>query len=534
MGTENKLRTRVSIVHLQDQYRMGNKIPLESLMRAWKGIKELPPDDPNSFFALAGLHGEPFRGAGWGNATYWGGYCNHGNILFPTWHRLFVLKLEEALRSVKGCEDVVMPFWDETEETGPEPSETVIPWSLTDPVFVLDGEVIPNPLKSFKLTQQITDNTANPNGYNYSKPLGYETVRYPLSGLVGADVDRVATKKHNAKFPNYEKNVRILNDNVKNWLGPYIIIHHKKDTKDANVRWKYIRCLDAPNYTVFSNTSSESQWNEDHPNDQVVALEDPHNDIHFAVGGFDWPGNAITPGQYFSPIDGANADMGENDTAAMDPIFYFHHCFVDYVFWQWQKRHGLTDHLDVMAQYPGTNSVDGQGPTPGVPPNSWLTLESKLDPWPNNSLGVLNIETQLGYTYGPGSLDQISMPTPPTKDLVRAGVEGRSTKIVHVSGINRGSIRGSFMISAFVTIGEERHHVGTKSILSRWNVQGCTNCQTHLEARAHFTLGRFAEESLETDRVEVEMRTRDGVITETHPAGPFPVAERKPFRFVVA
>ncbi|MGB8768634.1 MAG: hypothetical protein WCC92_03400 [Candidatus Korobacteraceae bacterium] len=54
-------------------------------MRAWKGIKELPPEDPHSFFVLGGYHGEPFRGGGWGNSQYWGGYCNHGNVLFPTW-----------------------------------------------------------------------------------------------------------------------------------------------------------------------------------------------------------------------------------------------------------------------------------------------------------------------------------------------------------------------------------------------------------------------------------------------------------------
>ena len=53
---------------------------------------------------LGGYHGEPFRGAGWGSSPYWGGYCNHGNVLFPTWHRVYVLKLEEALQSMPGCE----------------------------------------------------------------------------------------------------------------------------------------------------------------------------------------------------------------------------------------------------------------------------------------------------------------------------------------------------------------------------------------------------------------------------------------------
>lgn len=112
----NKLRIRHNIVALQEAYESGNKEPLETLMRAWKGIKELPASDPNSLFTIGGFHGEPFRGAGWGNASYWGGYCNHGNVLFPTWHRLYLLRLENALRSIPGCEEVALPFWDEAIE----------------------------------------------------------------------------------------------------------------------------------------------------------------------------------------------------------------------------------------------------------------------------------------------------------------------------------------------------------------------------------------------------------------------------------
>ena len=114
MSASTGLKVRRSIQELEDDYTRGNKKPLEDLMRAWKGIKELPPDDPRSFFVLGGYHGEPFRGAGWGNGAHWGGYCNHGNVLFPTWHRVYLLKLEEALQGIDGCADVMLPFWDET------------------------------------------------------------------------------------------------------------------------------------------------------------------------------------------------------------------------------------------------------------------------------------------------------------------------------------------------------------------------------------------------------------------------------------
>ena len=62
MNSTNKvLSTRRSVHDLQAEYERGNKKPLEDVIRAWKGIQELPPDDLNSFFVLGGFHGEPFR-----------------------------------------------------------------------------------------------------------------------------------------------------------------------------------------------------------------------------------------------------------------------------------------------------------------------------------------------------------------------------------------------------------------------------------------------------------------------------------------
>lgn len=487
-------------------------------MRAWKGIKELPPDDPRSFFVLGGYHGEPFRGAGWGSAAYWGGYCNHGNVLFPTWHRVYLLKLEEALQSMPGCGEVMLPYWDETSD---ESLKNGIPWALTQEDFVLDGQTIPNPLRSFVFTKSIKDNIGGDNP-DYSKPKGYETVRYPLSGLVGNEAERDKTKQHNDQYPNYDDNVKLLDRNVVEWLTSQIVVHDK--VIQTNVKEKYETCLDAPNYTVFSNTTSAAEWRENN-DPSVVSLESPHNSIHLAVGGFD------APSQDDSPIEGANGDMGENDTAGLDPIFFFHHCFVDRVFWLWQQRHDATDRLEIIPEYPGTNSVDSQGPTPGTVPNSWLTLESPLNPFRKKqrgrerdytSLDCINIEKQLGYTYGPGSLEG--------NRLAAAFEQGRSSKVIRVSGINRASIRGSFLISAYAHIGGKRYHVGTEAILSRWNVQGCANCQTHLEAKAVFGLQRFQEQSLESARYEIEVRTRDGLLGQAERLATF---QKKPFRFDV-
>ena len=156
-------RVRRSLTELQSEYEAGSKKPLEDLMRAWKGIKELPPDDPQSFFVLGGYHGEPFRGAGWGigENLFWGGYCHHGNVLFPVWHRAYLYALEEALRSIPGCGEVTMPFWD---ECGVDSLENGIPWVLTAETFELDDQTIDNPLRSyvFPTTSSTTSAATSP------------------------------------------------------------------------------------------------------------------------------------------------------------------------------------------------------------------------------------------------------------------------------------------------------------------------------------------------------------------------------------
>jgi tyrosinase len=510
MKKKHHLKVRRSLQELQDDYKNGNKKPLEDLMRAWKGIKELPPENPQSFFILGGFHGEPFRGAGWGNSSFWGGYCNHGNVLFPTWHRVYIYKVEEALQSIPGCKDVMLPYWDQTSE---DSLKNGIPWALTDKEFNLDGKNIPNPLRSFAFPKGMVDNI-NGDNPNYSKPAGYETVRYPLSGLVGSREERDATDKHNSKYSDYNKNVALLNQNIVNWLSSHVVIAGK--IVPTGVKTKYEDCLHAPNYTVFSNTTSAQEWNANlRPGEKpVVPLESPHNNIHLAVGGYDVP-SGPNAGD-FSPIDGANADMGENDTAALDPIFYFHHCNVDRVFWLWQKKNGSTDKLEIIPEFPGTNTVDSQGPTAGFVPNTWLTLDSPLTPFHKTgsdryftSKDCINIEKQLGLTYSSGSLEE-----PKQSHLL---AEENSTQIMRVSGINRAPVRGSFLINAYARIGNERYLIGTEAVLSRWSVKYCANCQTHLEVKAFFGLERFHTSLLEDASYEVEVRSRDGIMTAQEP-----------------
>ena len=99
-----------------------------------------------------------------------------------TWHRIYVLFLEDALRSIPGCQDVTLPFWDELLNLE-SPRESVIPSVLTSTTFELDGRT-DNPLYSYKLQKALLDDAIQKQ--RYRKPVGYNTVRYPLSGEYSA------------------------------------------------------------------------------------------------------------------------------------------------------------------------------------------------------------------------------------------------------------------------------------------------------------------------------------------------------------
>lgn len=185
-----------------------------------------------------------------------------------------------------------------------------------------DGETtITNPLFSYKFPKGVfspLNNPATDHG-DYTKLAGYQTVRFPYRGLVGNANDLKASKEWNEKIPADEGRTA-LNDNVKDWLY-YSFQRPGQKPEDPpitiapNTYQKFRKCLDAPNYTLFSNTSSAGQYNQEQlnrksvsytaPDVVVVPLEAPHNDMHLATGGFHLGTSSANPTKY----DEANGDM---------------------------------------------------------------------------------------------------------------------------------------------------------------------------------------------------------------------------------
>jgi tyrosinase len=126
-----------------------------------------------------------------------------------------------------------------------------------------------------------------------------------------------------------------------------------------------------------------------------------------------------------------------------------------------------------------------------------------------------NIERQLGYTYADGSLDglaRVAVAQSAAASAPTSAPASVSEPKVHVSGINRGGISGSFLITAFAEIDGERKPIGSEAVLSRWHVDGCANCQTHLLAGASFPLHGLNIEQLGRGAIGVEVRTHGGLL----------------------
>jgi hypothetical protein len=93
---------------------------LAALAKAFQGLMARDPTDPNSYFGLASIHGLPQS------------WCSHHIDAFNPWHRVYLDKFEAQLRTIPGCEDVTLPYWDIT---------TPIPNVLNQPPF--DKYVLP-------------------------------------------------------------------------------------------------------------------------------------------------------------------------------------------------------------------------------------------------------------------------------------------------------------------------------------------------------------------------------------------------------
>jgi tyrosinase len=118
---------------------------LAKLKAAFAGIMNLGTEDLNGYFQNAAIHGLPLA------------FCQHHDPGFQPWHRVQMWAFENCLRSIKGCEDVTLPYWDFSELLPDWMYEAPFD-SYTLPVDIGTASGSPNP--DYKKGYQTTRNSA--------------------------------------------------------------------------------------------------------------------------------------------------------------------------------------------------------------------------------------------------------------------------------------------------------------------------------------------------------------------------------------
>ncbi|KAG7086997.1 hypothetical protein E1B28_012975 [Marasmius oreades] len=361
----------------------GSASEFEAIFKAYYEVLSKPPESAALIFStVAGIHGLPYQA--WSGdpdhvkkADYdktdpkdigpmpsrFGGYCNHGSVLFPSWHRPYVLAIEqsigliaEALAKIledskvfpqgiwtQAANELRFPWWDWAKN-----AKDGLPVVLTDDrvSLVLKGTTVTatcsNPLSYFPFKsipdgfQDITDPESKVTAY-FAK--WKRTFRYAKSDPNPPDSDIPAL---NAAL---KKNAQSLRDRVSSLftLPPTTT----PPTTASRI------------YDEFSNHTVQST-NRLHYY-TADSLEGVHDSIHDIFGG--------------------NGHMSYPDYAGFDPIFYIHHCNVDRLYALWEYVYPKECYIgkweDNGAVYPFTQS---QG-TYALVYNSELLGQTELAPF---------------------------------------------------------------------------------------------------------------------------------------------------------
>ncbi|KAI0770097.1 photo-regulated tyrosinase [Fomes fomentarius] len=320
-------------------------------IQALAAMSKADQEELASFFQVGGIHGLPYvpwSGAGASDPAEQAGYCTHGSVLFPTWHRPYVVLYEQILQKhaleiaatytvdkegwKKAAADLRQPFWDWATNSVP-PAEVISEKQVT--ITGPDGKShrVDNPLYHYRF---------HPIEPTFSEPYSNwsTTFRHPTSLDANAqdDINKLKRTLRAEQGDITSKTYNLLT-RVRTW-------------------------------PAFSNHSVEDGGSSSN------SLEAIHDGIHVDVGG--------------------NGHMADPAVAGFDPIFFLHHCQVDRLLSLWS------------ALNPGVwvnESVEGDG-TFTIPAGATVDKNTPLTPFWNtqdtfwtsaNSTGA--VPTQLGYSY---------------------------------------------------------------------------------------------------------------------------------------
>ncbi|KAI6043782.1 common central domain of tyrosinase-domain-containing protein [Pisolithus marmoratus] len=336
---------RISIEDMQQNYPyqftlfilsyaaiQGNNDPIASA-----GFQYVPP--AATYMEIAGIHGKPYKEYAGDLKTpeqkiadydpadpkdtlpvpsRFGGYCNHGSVSFPTWHRPYVMLVEQAIGDVADglAADIERANPGEAGRWVPEARKLRFPyWDWAAPKVVTEGfpPVIVDDTVRILVAGGQTAVVRNPLSY------------YSYQGGIPPDFQDEATREGIAYFSQWTRSFRHSPSDPNGSTNNEALQAAMVGERALNVRRQLGLLFNIPDgedpariYDEFSNTVNESRSDLNQRN--TGSLEGVHGLIHGAVGG--------------------NGHMATPDYAAFDPFFFLHHSNVDRIIalWEWCYR----------------------------------------------------------------------------------------------------------------------------------------------------------------------------------------------------
>lgn len=235
-------------------------------------------------------------------------------------------------------------------------------------------------------------------------------------------------------------------------LAKYIATQHASVVK---------RALQNPDYDNFSNHNNSD------------SLESPHDNIHGYTGGF----------------------MGSTTTAAFDPVFWLHHCFIDYLFWVWQKKYNQQDAL--VSRYLGNKLI----PFEKNPGEFYVLAETaRLDvfgySYPEFDLGIVGIESKQARKL----FSSLRSAPLLQKD------EGSKRELV-ISGVDFAKLGGTVIIKAYAFPPTGKVFLGTYTIFR--SSESCENCIVRSTVNASFRMKNIKIEHEEDLEFKLKFEQQD-------------------------
>jgi len=372
---------------------LARPIQFSLFIRAMKKIEDMNSTDksspnymnkPNSWWQMGSIHGLPYSPwSGDPNAppepnpdSDWKGYCYHSSALFPPWHRVLVMLIEQSMVNeaisiatelektnpaakkeqwLQAAKTLRFPFWDWTKRETAQIGIPQVCQSTTIGIAVPGGtfEQVDNPLNHYKFA---------------GKPGAAKDLEYM------GDWQRTYRWVNQNVNPTEELYDQALKAFVEGGTLPlggqeYTLQPVNWLREKVASLFTFDLTLDDPSYGpnmwgYFSNTGSTNVYA---PMPVMPSsIEEPHNKVHLDTGG--------------------NGSMSANEYAEFDPIFFLHHCNIDrlYAFWEYvypnywiqngwknkageivpfitdegtyyQKPGAVVDHATVLEPFPNAN-----------------------------------------------------------------------------------------------------------------------------------------------------------------------------------